>query len=220
MYLNGRGVPRDDAIAVMWLRKAAEHGVAQAENLLRLLQGVVPAGARPCLVHRVFGGMTSVAARPGVLPTPPPAIRAMVDQTAQRLGINPRLLLSVITVESGFNPLAVSPKSAAGLMQLMPGTAARFSVRDRFDPRENIRGGATYLHSLLQMFDGNLTLALAAYNAGEQTVLSRGGVPPYPETLNYVAAVKGLCDCDGPAAIRSVRESRQLPAQQDPTAPR
>jgi soluble lytic murein transglycosylase-like protein len=103
--------------------------------------------------------------------------------------------MSVISVESGFNPRAVSPKSAAGLMQLMPETATRFGVRDRFDPRENVRGGATYLRWLLDTFRGNLTFALAAYNAGEKTVLSRGGVPPYRETVDYVAAVKGLCAC-------------------------
>lgn len=208
MYLNGRGVARNDATAAMWLRKAAAHGVPQAANLLGLLPAVARSAPQPCLPRHVLGGTTNVAARPGVMSTPPPAIRAMVDETAQHIGINPRLLLSVISVESGFNPMAVSPKSAAGLMQLMPGTAVRFSVRDRFDPRENIRGGATYLHSLLRMFDGNLTLALAAYNAGEQTVLSRGGVPPFPETLNYIAMVKGLCACDGLIGGRPVTASR------------
>src|SRR5207248_2246448 len=125
----------------------------------------------------------------------PPAIRALVDETAQRVGINAHLLLSVMAVESRFNPRALSPKMAAGLMQLMPATAERFGVRDRFDPRENVRGGATYLRSLLTMFSGNVTLALAAYNAGEETVLTRGGVPPYRETIDYVAAVKRLCAC-------------------------
>jgi soluble lytic murein transglycosylase-like protein len=186
MYLNGRGVARDDATAVMWLRKAADRGVPQAANLLGLL------AAAPSLPGR---GCPSGGAAMAKLATPPPAIRALVNETARHVGISAPLLLSVISVESGFNPRAVSPKLAAGLMQLMPGTAARFGVRDRFDPRENVQGGAAYLRSLLQMFGGNLTLALAAYNAGELTVLARGGVPPYRETINYVAAVKRLCDC-------------------------
>lgn len=194
MYLNGRGVPRDDATAVMWLQKAAAHGVQQAANLLQLLPGVTPAGARPCAPPRTPSA-TNIAGRPGVMPTPPAEVRAAVDETAGRLGINPRLLMSVIKVESGFNSQAVSPKSAAGLMQLMPATAARFGVRDPFDARENVLGGATYLRSLLHLFNGNLTLTLAAYNAGEKRVLDRGGVPPYRETVNYVAAVKGLCAC-------------------------
>jgi soluble lytic murein transglycosylase-like protein len=186
MYLNGRGVARHDATAVMWLRKAADRGVPQATNLLGVLSQVSPAAAR---------GGPGEATR---LPAPavaPPAIRAVIDETAQHVGISAHLLHSVISVESGFNPRAVSAKMAAGLMQLMPGTAERFGVRDRFDPRENVRGGAAYLRLLLEMFRGNLTLALAAYNAGEQAVLARGGVPPYQETIAYVAAVKRLCAC-------------------------
>jgi len=185
MFLNGRGVARDEAAAIMWLRKAAEHGVPQAINLLGLLSRAPSSAARGCPVG---GAVVALAEAP-------PAIRALVDETARRVGISSHLLLSVMAVESGFNPRAVSPKMAAGLMQLMPGTAERFGVRDRFDPRENVRGGATYLRSLIEMFSGNLTLALAAYNAGEETVLTRGGVPPYRETIDYVAAVKRLCAC-------------------------
>lgn len=186
MYLNGRGVVRSDAIAVMWLRKAAGGGVLQAANLLTLLAGVPSAPIRGCQGGGAIGASLAHA---------PPEIRALADETALHVGLNPNLLLSVMAVESGFNPRAVSPKQAAGLMQLMPQTAARFGVEDRFDARDNLRGGAIYLRSLLNMFDGNLTLALAAYNAGEATVLARGGVPPFVETINYVAAVKRLCDC-------------------------
>lgn len=185
MYLNGRGVRRNTATAAMWFRKAAERGVPQAANLLTLLSGVKPSPPQSC-----SGGWTAIA-----LTRAPPAIRALAQGTAEHVGISAHLLLSVMAVESGFNPRALSPKSAAGLMQLMPETAARFGVRDRFDPRQNILGGATYLRSLLEMFDGNLTLALAAYNAGEERVISHGGVPPYRETINYVAAVRRLCHC-------------------------
>jgi soluble lytic murein transglycosylase-like protein len=183
MYLNGRGVARDDATAVTWFRKAAAHGMPQAENLLSLLSGVQPR-PRPCPT----GGALASRALPA-------AIRALADNTARDVGISAPLLLSVMAVESDLDPRAVSPKFAVGLMQLTPETAARFGVTDRFDPRENVRGGAIYLRSLLDTFHGNLDLALAAYNAGEGAVIRHGGVPPYQETTSYVAAVKRLCGC-------------------------
>ncbi len=192
MYLNGRGVARDDRTAAMWLRKAADRGIAQATNLLQLISRVTPAPARDCppaaSTRHAFGTIHPRASAP-------PAIRSVIDETAQQLGINTRLLHSVVLVESGFDPRAVSPKMAAGLMQLMPETAARFGVQDRFDPRENVHAGAKYLRLLIDKYDGNLTLALAAYNAGERTVEAYGGVPPYQETKAYVDAVKRLCSC-------------------------
>ena len=193
MYLNGRGVVRDDALAVMWLRKAADRGIAQATNLLQLLSRVSPAPAQGCPRPAEPLRQAGVKAFPRA--SAPPAIRNVINETAQHVGVNPRLLHSVVSVESGFNPQAVSPKMAAGLMQLMPATAARFGVRDSFDPRENMRAGATYLRSLIDKFKGNLTLALAAYNAGEAKVEAYGGVPPYQETKDYVATVKQLCGC-------------------------
>ena len=157
MYLNGRGVARDDAMAVMWLRKAAGRGVAQAANLLQLLSRVTPAPAQDC--PRPAEPMRQAGALSGsggpfsamtMRPRPAPAaIRSVIDETAQHVGIDARLLHSVVSAESGFDPNAVSPKMAAGLMQLMPTTAERFEVHDRFDPRENVRGGATYLRVLL-----------------------------------------------------------------------
>ena len=105
---------------------------------------------------------------------------------AERERVDPRLVKSVMLVESNFNPRAVSRKGARGLMQLMPGTARRYGVRDSFDPHENIRGGTAYLSDLLGMFDGDLVRTLAAYNAGEGAVQRHRGVPPYPETQEYV----------------------------------
>jgi hypothetical protein len=193
MYLNGRGVARDDATAVMWLRKAAGRGIAQAANLLQLLSRVSPAAAQGCPRPAETPRQAAAAAFPRA--SAPPAIRGVIDETAQHVGINARLLHSVVSVESDFNPRAVSPKMAAGLMQLMPATAARFGVRDHFDPRENVRAGAAYLRSLIDKYKGNLALALAAYNAGEARVEAYGGVPPYQETKAYIAAVKRLCRC-------------------------
>lgn len=115
---------------------------------------------------------------------------SMVSLTAKLHGLDPALLHAVVTVESGYNPKALSRKGAAGLMQLMPETARRYSVSNIWDPRQNLNGGARYLRDLLAMFNNNLTLALAAYNAGEGAVVQHGNrIPPYPETRNYVPRV-------------------------------
>jgi soluble lytic murein transglycosylase-like protein len=116
-------------------------------------------------------------------------LRALVEQAARRRGLDPALVLAVVAVESGFRPDAVSPKGAQGLMQLMPRTAASLGVEDAFDPEQNLDAGVRHLESLLKLYDGNLTRALAAYNAGQGAVARHGGVPPYRETREYVRRV-------------------------------
>ncbi|HMG35038.1 MAG TPA: lytic transglycosylase domain-containing protein [Blastocatellia bacterium] len=119
-----------------------------------------------------------------------PAIDLLVQEAASRNGLDPCLIISVMRAESGFNKSAISPKGASGLMQLMPETAARFGVRNIFDPRENILGGATYLRWLLDRFGGDVRLALAGYNAGEGSVEIYGNrIPPFLETQNYVRTI-------------------------------
>ena len=114
----------------------------------------------------------------------------IINAAAFKYDIDPALLHAVIRAESGYNPGAVSNKGAAGLMQLMPATASRYGVRDRFDPQDNIEGGARYLSDLLDMFPANVKLAVAAYNSGENTVKRFGNqVPPISETQNYVDKV-------------------------------
>jgi len=114
----------------------------------------------------------------------------MIDAAASKYSLDPALLHAVIQAESGYNPGAVSNKGAAGLMQLMPATATRFGVRDRFDPQDNIEGGARYLSELLDMFPSNVKLAVAAYNSGENTVKRFGNqIPPIAETQSYVVRV-------------------------------
>jgi soluble lytic murein transglycosylase-like protein len=124
----------------------------------------------------------------------PTAVRSryagQIQAAASASNLDPQLLHAVISAESGYNPSARSRAGAVGLMQLMPQTAARYSVIDRLDPHQNIHGGARYLRDLLQMFNNDLTLALAAYNAGEQAVVKYGNrVPPYRETVAYVPKV-------------------------------
>ncbi len=112
-----------------------------------------------------------------------------IQDASQRYGVPVKLVSAVIRAESGFNPRAVSRKGAQGLMQLMPTTASILGVRNSFDPRENIDGGVRHLRGLMDRFPHNLPLAIAAYNAGERAVVQHRGIPPYPETQDYVTKV-------------------------------
>jgi soluble lytic murein transglycosylase-like protein len=118
------------------------------------------------------------------------SVDRFIVESGTRNGVDPVLLYAIMHRESSFKRGAVSPKGARGLMQLMPGTAARFGVSNIFDPRQNIEGGARYVRLLLDMFDGDVRLALAGYNAGEGAVLKYGRrVPPYAETQEYVRRI-------------------------------
>jgi soluble lytic murein transglycosylase-like protein len=112
-----------------------------------------------------------------------------IQDASQRYGVPVKLVSAVIRAESGFNPRAVSRKGAQGLMQLMPTTASMLGVRNSFDPRQNIDGGVRHLRGLIDRFPHSLPLAIAAYNAGERAVVQHGGIPPYPETQDYVTKV-------------------------------
>jgi soluble lytic murein transglycosylase-like protein len=118
---------------------------------------------------------------------------AEIVEAARKAGVDPALVHAVIGVESAYNARAVSHKGALGLMQIIPGTGRRFGIDNLLNPKANIRAGTRYLSHLLQMFDGNIGLALAAYNAGEGAVMRYGrAIPPYRETRAYVPRVLGI----------------------------
>jgi soluble lytic murein transglycosylase-like protein len=206
MLTNGRGIERDDAQAAHLFLAAAEQGMPQAQAIMQKLGtplGEPPPCLRPMAVQLpVLPAPVATAQQPARRGAPPPALPEpplpanaptpivnFVKMVAPEFKLSPQLVLAIIGTESGFNPNAVSPKNAQGLMQLIPETAARFKVRNLLDPAQNIRGGMAYLRWLMAYYQGNVVLVAAAYNAGEGAVNRYRGVPPYMETLGYVRKV-------------------------------
>jgi soluble lytic murein transglycosylase-like protein len=141
-------------------------------------------------------------------------INAHIVEVARRHGVEPKLVAAIVAVESRFNARAVSRRGAEGLMQLMPATAADLDVQDSFDPRDNIEGGVRHLKRLMVRFHHDVPLALAAYNAGEQAVISHRGIPPYRETRQYVIRVLRRYDRE---AARAVAQQLAVPAGGSPS---
>lgn len=189
MYANGRSVPRDDSVAAQLFAMAAEQGHAHAKKMMRYTsvstETVLPLCLRLDIDHQYLAVDNSLGRSSEF-------IFQLVSQLAPQYEIDPALVLAVISVESAFNVQAVSPKNAQGLMQLIPETAERFQVKDAFNAEENIRGGMSYLRWLLAFFKGDVTLVAAAYNAGEGAVERHQGIPPYPETIDYVKKIQAL----------------------------
>lgn len=187
------------AAGVLWLlaapASAGDIYVYQARDGSRLITDHprIEAGYRLIKVYsesKVWQ-QTGKRQRAAVRPRPS-SFDPLIRKTAHQLNLDPMLLKSVMHAESAFDPNAVSRKGASGLMQLMPDTARRYGVSSIFNPRQNVVGGARYLSDLLEQFNGDLELALAGYNAGENAVHETGGVPPYAETRHYVKKVMAL----------------------------
>jgi len=188
MYAHGRGVARDDATAAFFFHAAAEQGLGVAMRMLQVVGGTT--GEVPeCM--RAPPPAPVEAAQPGVdyQAIAPRKIMALVRKMAPQYQVEPQLALAIIAAESNFNPQALSPKNAQGLMQLIPETSERFNVKNPYDPAQNIRGGLAYLRWLLAYFEGDVALVAAAYNAGEGKVERYRGVPPYLETRAYVQRI-------------------------------
>jgi hypothetical protein len=199
MYANGRGVERSDGTAAALFELAARSGHRYAGVALAHMgdvHGLLPDCMRPVNPPPLEAPVVEATEEgPDPFSDLPPEkqrVADLVHRFAPRYGVEPRLALAVIAVESNFNARARSVKDARGLMQLIPETAARFNVRNRYDMSENVRGGLAYLRWLLAYYRGEVILAVAAYNAGERAVDRYGGVPPYPETRDYVRRVRSL----------------------------
>jgi len=199
MYVNGRGVEKNENVAALFFTKAAEQGHESAKNWLASSKGnALQADLPKCMLpnpptitaqNNYTNNQTESVSAPFYSKGP---IYKLVNKIAPRFKIETDLAMAFIAVESGFNPKATSPKNARGLMQLIPETAARFNVKNSYDPEDNIKGGLAYLQWLLTYFEGDVKLVAAAYNSGENAVEKYKGVPPYPETQKYVRKIASL----------------------------
>ncbi|MEZ5730101.1 MAG: transglycosylase SLT domain-containing protein [Burkholderiaceae bacterium] len=237
LYANGRGVARDDAVAATLFRRAASFGSevgrqmslmiqTYEERLPDCLQGELVSIDAPAATI-LYGPRPQPAATGNLALRPPslsdPArfdrvrptagqrrIAQLVLRLSSRYRIDPRLVMAVIRAESNFDAGAISSRNAIGLMQLIPETAARFSITDPRDPEQNLRGGIAYLRWLLAYFRGDVVLALAGYNAGEGAVDRFGGVPPFPETMAYVQRIQAIYPRDRHAYDPAVTDASPI----------
>lgn len=203
LYAFGRGVPANRDYAANLFGIASTHGHFEAQKMLEtieiktnvtppcVLDAVVPEHAPAPLYDKTIGA-PAIDAYIAKLPKNKRWVVDLVDTFADWYQVDSKLVLSIITAESNFYVSAQSNKDARGLMQLIPATAERFNVKNAFNASQNIKGGVKYLRWLLSYYRGDVTLAVAAYNAGERAVDRHKGVPPYKETRGYVKKVMGL----------------------------
>ena len=210
MYANGLGAPRDTDLAAAWLEVAAANGDLKARRFLAFVGEPAVLRKPRCTyesrfdayaIATIFGEDWDAAVTPQRQ-----QITSWVRRLAPDYGLDPNLILAIIKTESNFNPKARSPANALGLMQLIPSTAARFGVKDRANPIQNLHGGMAYMRWLLSFFEGDLRLSLAGYNAGEGAVQKYLGVPPYKETQNYVRKVLRAYGRDSHPPLKPVVE--------------
>jgi soluble lytic murein transglycosylase-like protein len=220
MYANGLGAPRDTDLAAAWMEVVAANGDLQARKFLAFV-GEPGVTRKPRCTYESRFDAYAVATIPGkdwdagvnIASPERKQIAAWVRALAPDYGLDPNLILAIIQTESNFNPRARSPANAQGLMQLIPSTAARFGVKDRTNPVQNLHGGMAYVRWLLSFFQGDLKLSLAGYNAGEHAVEKYLGVPPYRETQNYIRKVMRAYGRDSHPPIEPVVEpSKVMPS--------
>ncbi len=186
--VGGRGQAESGVPAAMRSVVPASFQQATTEDKPKA-RGVVLSGARLTTASPPFALPGALAHTPACTDCNYATVEPIIRAVSHVTNVDPALVAAVIDVESGFNRNALSSAGARGLMQLMPATAMRFGVSDANDPVQNVAAGTLYLGQLLQQFSGNLPYALAAYNAGESSVRSYGGIPPYAETEAYVPRV-------------------------------
>ena len=191
IYGSGRDVLRNEGVASLLINKAAELGNERAKEILPLISRGVGA-VMPACITEAIAAPTEAAFDPQSVPPVRREVAQLVQQWAPKYSIDPALVMALISTESNFNPRAVSPKNAQGLMQLIPATAERFGVKKPFDVVESLKGGLSYLRWLMAYFKGDVALVLAAYNAGEQAVDRYRGIPPFRETQDYVKHITSV----------------------------
>ena len=212
LYAFGRGVPANRDYAANLFGIASVHGHLEAQKMLEtieiktsdtplcVLEAVAPerapANQHSTTQHASYGGSPGIDAYVAKLPKSKLWVVDLVGTIAEWYKVDPKLVLSIITAESNFKVTAKSHADAHGLMQLIPATAERFNVKNAYNASQNIKGGVAYLRWLLSYFRGDVTLAVAAYNAGEGAVDRYHGIPPYKETKNYVKKVMALYQSD------------------------
>ncbi|MGP1718668.1 MAG: transglycosylase SLT domain-containing protein [Methylophilus sp.] len=182
-YSTGKGVEVNHDIAARFFSLAAIQGHRDAREWLDKEPGDMALAKLPACMHNQENSAAQVLFRKRG------PVYQLVKKHAPVYGVDVDFAMAVIAVESGFNPKATSRKKAQGLMQLLPDTQARFHVKDAYDPEQNIKGGLSYLRWLIGYFKGDVELVAAAYNAGENAVQRHQGIPPYPETRNYVKRI-------------------------------
>lgn len=192
LYAVGKGVPANRDLAASLFATASMHGHYESQKMLETVELTV-SDLPPCVLAAVDpekapvkGEIDNYIAN---LPESKRWILRLVETISTWHKVDPKLVLSIISVESNFATSAQSNKQAQGLMQLIPGTAERFNVKNAYDASQNIKGGVAYLRWLLAYFEGDVSLAVAAYNAGEGAVNKYKGIPPYAETRKYVQKV-------------------------------
>jgi soluble lytic murein transglycosylase-like protein len=180
----------NEGVGALLINMAAERGSERAKEILPHISRGVGSAIPPCMSEEMAAAAAGPAAR--AMPPVRKDIELLVLQWAPQYSVDPQLVMALIAVESSFDPTAVSPKNAQGLMQLIPATAARFGVKNVFNMVENLKGGLAYLRWLMAYFKGDVALVLAAYNSGEETVERYRGIPPYKETRDYVQRITAL----------------------------